>query len=55
MEWQNEIKNIVEEYNNQPFYIFQILRPPKNFMILNEPSTKENIQSMFQAEKNTNF
>ena len=21
-EWQNEIKNIVEEYSNQPFYSF---------------------------------
>ena len=38
MEWQNEIKNIVEEFDNQPFYIFQLLCPPKNFMILNEPN-----------------
>ena len=36
MEWQNEIKNIMEEYSNQRFYIFLLLCMKKNFMILNE-------------------
>ena len=36
MEWQNEIKNIVEEHDNQPFYIFELLCMKKIFMILNK-------------------
>ena len=38
MEWKNKIKSVVEEYGNQPFYIFPLLCQKQKFMILNEPN-----------------
>ena len=37
MEWKNKIKSVVEEYGNQPFYIFPLCQKQK-FTILNEPN-----------------
>ena len=55
VEWKNEIKSLVEEYDNQSFDTFQLLcQKKKNVMILNKPDKRKYIIE-FPSRKEYHF